>query len=463
MIRIFRVSIPTSVLVLLVSEFLLALGLLLLVAWVVFAEELELFIFYENGMLRLAIVAITLIFSFYFQNLYNDFRPHGRALLLQSAFVALGVSLLVQSTIAYLTPGWIAPRLALLVGGTAFCIVFPFWRIAFVRFFMPVLGTQWVLFLGANSLARDIARSMSVRPELAMRGIGFVDDEHEVGAELEGLRVLGPLSNFAAVVDSTKPDCVVVGMSERRQKLPLEDLLRLRLAGVRIEEAATTFQTAFGRVPTRTLRHSQLIFSSELGPLPRNLRLQAFYSVLFGLVGLAVAAPIMVLVALAVRLTSPGPILFRQVRIGMGGKPFTVFKFRSMVVDAEAKTGAVWASRNDPRVTAIGGLLRKTRLDELPQLFNVLRRDMSIVGPRPERPEFVHTLSEIIPFYAHRHSVKPGITGWAQINYKYGDTIDDAVMKLEYDMYYIKNISPSLDLYIMFHTVKAMLASGTGQ
>jgi exopolysaccharide biosynthesis polyprenyl glycosylphosphotransferase len=184
---------------------------------------------------------------------------------------------------------------------------------------------------------------------------------------------------------------------------------------------------------------------------------------LLALAALILAAPVMVLVAIAVRITSPGPVLFRQVRVGLRGQLFTIYKFRSMVVDAEAKTGAVWASRNDPRVTAIGAFLRKTRLDELPQLFNVIRREMSVVGPRPERPEFVQTLTELIPFYAHRHSVKPGITGWAQINYKYGESVEDAVKKLEYDMYYIKNLSPSLDFYIMFHTAKAMLASGLGQ
>jgi exopolysaccharide biosynthesis polyprenyl glycosylphosphotransferase len=180
--------------------------------------------------------------------------------------------------------------------------------------------------------------------------------------------------------------------------------------------------------------------------------------VLLAAIGLALTAPIMLLVAIAIRVTSSGPVLFRQTRVGKGGKPFTIYKFRSMVADAESKTGVVWASRNDPRITPVGRFLRKTRLDEIPQLFNVLHGDMAIVGPRPERPEFVATLSELIPFYAHRHSVKPGITGWAQINYKYGESVEDAKFKLEYDMYYVKNLSPALDFYIMLHTLKAMLS-----
>jgi lipopolysaccharide/colanic/teichoic acid biosynthesis glycosyltransferase len=158
-----------------------------------------------------------------------------------------------------------------------------------------------------------------------------------------------------------------------------------------------------------------------------------------------------------VKLTSPGPVLIRQKRVGINGKTFTVYKFRSMYQDAEARTGAVWAKRNDPRITPLGHWLRKLRLDELPQLFNVVKGDMSIVGPRPERPEFVNILSEQIPYYRQRHCVMPGITGWAQINYKYGDTIEDTMMKLEYDLYYIKHISPSLDFLIMFHTAKTML------
>ena len=293
-----------------------------------------------------------------------------------------------------------------------------------------------------------------------MRSLGFVADD--AATEVADLKVLGPVSEFPSIVHENKPDFIIVGMTERRQKLPMEELLRLRFAGIRIEEAATTFQTVFSRVPIRGLRHSQLIFSSELGPLPRNLRIQTVYSTILAALGLLLLAPLMLLVAIAVLVTSRGPVLFRQTRVGFGGKPFTIYKFRSMKVNAEAGTGAVWASRNDPRVTVIGGYLRRTRLDELPQLFNVLQREMSIVGPRPERPEFVKTLTELIPFYAHRHSVKPGITGWAQINYKYGESIEDAIVKLEYELYYIKNLSPGLDLYVMFHTLKAMLVSQTG-
>jgi exopolysaccharide biosynthesis polyprenyl glycosylphosphotransferase len=171
----------------------------------------------------------------------------------------------------------------------------------------------------------------------------------------------------------------------------------------------------------------------------------------------------MLLTALAVRLSSPGPILYSQKRVGLNGRPFMVYKFRSMYVDAEARTGAVWAKKDDPRITPVGKWLRKLRLDELPQMWNVVRGDMSVVGPRPERPEFVELLNHQIPYYRQRLAVKPGITGWAQINHKYGDTQLDAMIKLEYDLYYIKHLAPALDFYIIFHTIKVMLLSRGAQ
>ncbi|MEN6600942.1 MAG: exopolysaccharide biosynthesis polyprenyl glycosylphosphotransferase, partial [Bryobacteraceae bacterium] len=195
----------------------------------------------------------------------------------------------------------------------------------------------------------------------------------------------------------------------------------------------------------------------ELGPSTGKLMLQSIYSSLIALVGAVVTLPIMLIVAVAVKLSSAGPILFRQARVGHNNVPFTLYKFRSMRVDAESTTGSVWAVENDPRVTPVGRWLRRLRLDELPQFFNVLRGEMSIVGPRPERPEFVSMLTEKIPYYRQRHSVKPGITGLAHISHKYSDTLEDTITKLEYDLYYIKNLSPALDAYIIFHTIKVML------
>jgi exopolysaccharide biosynthesis polyprenyl glycosylphosphotransferase len=260
-----------------------------------------------------------------------------------------------------------------------------------------------------------------------------------------------------------KPSSVVVGICERRNGMPVAALLELAFAGFGIQEAHTLYESICSRVSIRQLHPSALIFSRELGPRQQQVAVQSLFNFAVALAGLIVALPVMALAALAVKLSSPGPVLYRQTRVGLHGAPFTIYKFRSMRADAEAATGAVWASRNDPRVTPVGRFLRKTRIDELPQLFNVLRGEMSIVGPRPERPEFVERLAKEIPFYHQRHAVKPGITGWAQINHKYGDTLEDVVIKLEYDLYYIKNLSLTLDLYIAFHTAKAMLLTRGAQ
>jgi len=237
----------------------------------------------------------------------------------------------------------------------------------------------------------------------------------------------------------------------------MERLLELRTLGLFIEEAAQTYEYVLHRVSTRDLRLSDLIFSSSYGPQPHRIIFQSLYSWVVAAILTAVTLPVMAVVAVLVKLTSPGPILYRQTRVGLNGAPFVLFKFRSMNKDAEAETGAVWSTKDDPRVTPLGRGLRRLRLDELPQLFNVLRGEMSVVGPRPERPEFVQVLQTKIPYYAQRHAVKPGITGWAQINHKYGDSLDDTIVKLEYDLYYIKHGALSLDLFILFHTFKTML------
>jgi len=337
------------------------------------------------------------------------------------------------------------------------------WRVLFSTFAIHVMERDRLLLVGGSPLLEDIAAHIEKHPELGLEVAGYVGGPHPPGDELTGGKVLGDLPALKEIAQATHPNRVVVGMSERRQRMPVAELLELRFAGHIIEEAATAFERICGRVCLKELRPAQLIYSGELGPRPQSLVVQSMLNLAVAASGLILAAPIMALTALAVRLSSPGPILYRQVRVGLDNVPFTVYKFRSMRADAEAATGAVWAAKDDPRVTKVGKIIRKLRFDELPQLYNTLRGDMAIVGPRPERPEFVQALSEKIPYYRQRHCVRPGITGWAQINFKYGDTMEDTVTKLEYDLYYIKNLSLSLDTYIIFHTLKAMLLSRGAQ
>jgi exopolysaccharide biosynthesis polyprenyl glycosylphosphotransferase len=462
MIRLFRVFIPKSIIGLVVSDFLLLYGCFLLPLYL-FMPDAEIYLRYEDGFVNISIAVVTVVLGLYFQDLYTEFRIRRRMLLMQQIIFVIGGVFLFQAFLSYVSPDNVTPRSVMLAGCTLIALFLPLWRIVYTTVIYKGFGIERVLFLGTDVVGMDIAERFAAKPELGFIPLGFVDDTNPPGSKVAGLTVLGPSSKLAEIVAETKPNRIAVSLAERRQSLPVMSLLDLRFAGIRIEEAGMMYETAFGRVTIRRLRPSQLIFSTELGPRPWSMRIQSIYSFILGVIGFIVAFPLMVLVAVAVKLTSPGPVLFSQERVGLSGKPFTLYKFRSMVVDAEAKTGAVWAKKNDPRVTAIGGILRRSRLDELPQLINMVRGEMSIVGPRPERPEFVATLSEQIPFYRQRHCVKPGLTGWAQINYKYGETIEDTITKLEYDLYYIKNLSPSLDVYILFHTVKVMLISKLGQ
>jgi exopolysaccharide biosynthesis polyprenyl glycosylphosphotransferase len=320
---------------------------------------------------------------------------------------------------------------------------------------VDALASQSVLFVGSAPLVLNIVDKLRKRPDLGIRPIGYLAEQPLDTA----LPLLGAPADVWNVVKTKKPYRVVIAMNERRGCLPLEDMLDIRFSGVLVEEVASLYEEVFGRVCVDEIRPSHLILSSGLGPRPWKVRLQTVYSIAIACLSVLITAPITLLAALLIKLTSRGPILYRQARMGLNGERFFIYKFRSMRQNAEAATGPVWATANDSRVTRVGRVLRKTRIDELPQLFNVLRGDMSIVGPRPERPEFVRKFSQTIPFYRQRHCVKPGITGWAQISYKYAETEEDTKIKLEYDLYYIKNLSPSLDAYIMFHTLKTMLLS----
>lgn len=456
MLRLFNVYIPTSVVALLVSELcLLTTCYVLAAAWQL-QVDLEILLSVYDGLPQIACAVASIVVGMYFQDLYTQFRVKSRIMLVQQVCLALGIAFLLQALMSYLLPQLLLPRWVMVAGSGLALVAVPLWRIFYAGHVLRAIAGQKILFVGTSPVVIEVVEAMDEQPELGLRCLGYVDDG-EPDRDLPGGKVLGPIAELRRVVSETQPDRIVVGLTERRQKLPAHELLELRFSGIRIEQAARLFEATFLRVPTRELRPSDLVFSEMLGPQPASVQFQSVYSFLFALILLAVFAPIMIVVALLVKFTSPGPVLYKQVRVGKDDKPFTVMKFRSMRTDAEARTGAVWASKNDPRVTPLGKWLRKLRIDELPQLFCVLKGDMSIVGPRPERPEFTKVLEEKIPFYRQRTCVKPGLTGWAQINHKYGDTIEDTITKLEYDLYYIKNLSFSLDVYVLLSTVKIVL------
>ncbi len=312
-----------------------------------------------------------------------------------------------------------------------------------------------VLVLGAGQRAERL-RQLSLRPESGFRVAGFVS---MTGAEpvVPNPVPRGSIENLTGHVEGLGVSEVVLALEERRNALPLADLLRIKTTGVYVNDFSSFIERETGRVDLETVNPSWLIFSDGFSSgqaVSRALK-RLFDIAVSGLV-LLITAPVILLFALLVRLDSKGPAFYRQTRVGLYGQPFNVIKLRSMRSDAEVN-GAQWASENDPRITRIGNFIRKTRIDELPQLWTVLKGEMSFVGPRPERPEFVADLEQHLPYYAERHMVKPGITGWAQINYPYGASIEDSRHKLEYDLYYAKNYSSFLDLLILLQTLRVVL------
>src|SRR5574340_367444 len=441
--------VPGSVLTLLIVEIALITLSLFASAYLFFVPDPTIFLLYEGGTERIIVMVITIVMAMHFQDLYAQTRIRSQLILVQNLCIAMGSAFLVQGFISYLRGGLRMPIRVMVPGAALAVVLIFFWRSIFTAFIWR-MSNKRVLFVGGSPLLDEMAAHLKTHPDLGLELIGFLDNSFPENRHPYG-KVIAPVASVLATAESVRPDVIVVGMQERRDCMPISGLLSLRFAGFAIEDAATYFETVCGRVSLAHLRPAQLIFSGDFKL--SNSWLRDLTDVAVALTGVVLSLPFLLLIAVAIRCSSRGSVLFRQSRVGLNHKVFTLYKFRSMYQDAEKHTGPVWSSEDDPRITPVGRVIRKVRLDELPQLFNVLRREMAIVGPRPERPEFVKVLSERIPYYPQRHAVLPGITGWAQVNYKYGETFEDAVRKLEYDLYYIKHRSLSLDNYVIFATI----------
>jgi sugar transferase (PEP-CTERM system associated) len=328
-------------------------------------------------------------------------------------------------------------------------------------FDFPSRPSERVLILGTDVQAVTVAREIMRRRGQGYEVIGFVGhDLALVGQSLINPRVIGVMDDLEELVRRRRPDRIVVALSDLRDKAPFDLLLRLKARDeIQVEEASRFFERLTGKISTEHLQPWQLwrLVFTETGRWTRlNRCLRRVFDVVSSLIGMALSLPIMVLTAIAILIESPGPVVYTQERVGLHGRKFRIFKLRSMRSNAEAH-GPVWASENDPRVTRVGRVIRKLHIDETPQFFNILRGEMSLIGPRPERPEFVEQLEERIPYYSERHLVKPGLTGWAQVSYPYGASFEDAREKLQYDLYYIKNQSPLLDAIILLETARVVL------
>ncbi len=407
--------------------------------------------------------AVVLQLCLYFGDLYQDLSPPRKIDLVLRMVQAALVAALVLALVYFGLPslrvgrGILAIHLALAVLGLLF------WRHVCLAVWGHEALRENVLILGTGQSAQQIAREMLRRAPLGYRIVGFLGEHPaEVGRSLVNPSVVGTLEDLPRLAEREDLTLVVVALEDFRGRLPVAELLACRMAGIKVAEATTFFEGLTGKILVKSLRPSWFVFSEGFHK-PRLFRkAKRVLEFAVALVGLVVVSPLLGLLSVLIKLDSPGPIFYRQERVGEKGRPFTLIKLRSMRADAEAATGPVWANASgDPRLTRLGGLLRALRLDEIPQLINVLKGQMSFVGPRPERAHFVEKLRSVIPFYDERHSVKPGITGWAQIKFGYGSNIEDAEEKLQYDLYYIKHMSWLFDLAILFHTVKVM-ALGRG-
>jgi sugar transferase (PEP-CTERM system associated) len=396
--------------------------------------------------------------TFHYARLYDLSGIRGRFEESLRLWQSIGTSAVILGALYLLFP-------SLLIGRGVFAI-----SLGLIPVFMLVnryvLERTWrfasppenVLILGAQELGIIASRELRRREDLNVKVVGFIQGDRSVHAtEIAEMPVLGDATSLERVVREHRVSRIIVALEDRRGNLPVRDLVRLRVAGVRVEDVHSTMAALTGRVWLETLRPSWFVFSEGFRRSVTTLLIKRVIDILISWTFLILTAPLLAVIAVWIRLDSRGPVIYRQERVGLGGRAFNVLKFRSMAVDAEAKQGAQWAAPSDPRVTRVGRFIRRYRIDELPQVINVLQGDMSFVGPRPERPVFVDCLRQQISYYDERHSVRPGITGWAQVSYPYGASVEDTLRKLEYDLFYLKNLSILFDCAIILRTIRIVL------
>ena len=412
-----------------------------------------------NTALRFGLVVLAAGLALYYNDLYSPHVVSRRNELAIRVFHALGIACVALGILYYFAPDSSLGRGIAVLAAPAILLFTLSSRL--ISTDLMLRGPERVLVVGTAPAGISLVREIIRRRELNLKVVGFLDERGEnIGKSLVNPGIIGAVRDLDEIVIKEKIDRVVLALAERRGQTPVRQLLQLKFQGIGVEDAHTINEKIMGRITLEHLSPSWLILSE--GFRKSKLLVIAKRTVDFAVsfVALVLTLPIMALVALAIWIETGTPILFRQERTGLGGRTFEILKFRSMRQDAEA-AGPAWAADADPRVTRVGRIIRKFRLDELPQIINVFRGEMSLVGPRPERPYFCSMLEQTTPYFILRHSVRPGITGWAQIKYQYGGTIEQAKTKLEYDLFYIKHLSLLLDLAILFGTAKVIL-SGHG-
>jgi sugar transferase (PEP-CTERM system associated) len=451
-VRLFNVYYPVRTLVLAGGEAIIVCASFLLATLFRLGPDSYLVLNYENGYYKILGVTGLAVLCLYYCDLYDLQRLRSRGEIYFRLLVVLGTLALLLAGLGYRFPGFMLGNGVYLLGLSILTVALFAWRGMYEWLICQPYLRERVYVLGPADRASRLVELLRSRTELGMEVVGWTGALGNGSLTREELgKSLSDLAKRRAV------DRIIVALSDRRGKMPVRELLELRLSGVKVEDATAVLEKISGKIEVDELYPSWLIFAEGFRRSSIFMLLRRLSSILVSLICLLVALPLLPLIALGIKLTSPGTVLYRQKRVGRNGVVFNCYKFRTMRTEAEADTGPTWATDDDPRITGFGRFLRLARLDELPQLFNVLRGDMGFVGPRPERPEFVEWLTREVPYYHLRHIVRPGITGWAQVSYQYGASLQEAKEKLCYDLYYIKNMSLAFDLYILFQTIKIVL------
>ena len=413
----------------------------------------------KNGWMKIALASGVCLLILYFYDLYDYIVMTNRRELMLRLVQALGIAWALLAVLFYFVPQLLIGRGVSVISVPLVLILLLGWRV-FIHSLTghPEIGEK-ILVVGTGQTALDTAEAVWERRDAGYRIVGFISENGAKPREKLGRsEILGKAHQLEEVIRHEKIDRVVIAVRERRGAFPTEALLKMSLAGdVSIEECTSFFERITGKVHVDMLRPSWLIFAGRRRDSPVKMMFREAIHRFLALAGLVFSLPIALLTAILIKIDSRGPVLYKQERIGKSGHIFNVIKFRSMKTDAEADGTPIWAVTNDERTTRVGKIIRKLRIDEIPQFWNILKGEMNFVGPRPERPHFVEQLAKEIPYFEHRHLVAPGLTGWAQIKYPYGASVADAIQKLQYDLYYIKNQSLTLDMMIVFDTVKTVL------
>ena len=452
MIRVFNVYYPMRLLVLIAGEALLVCASFVVGVMLRLGQDSSLVLLDEDGLYKiLGITAVALICLYYF-DLYDPDRVPSRGETYFRLLVAMGLLSFMLAALSYLDPDFIIGENVFVLGLFILTLALFGWRSSYAWMVRQPFLRERVYVLGSGERAQRFVDTMRSRPELGIDVLGWSGG---VGEHLVVREDLG--TDLMEMARKRQVSRVIVAMGDRRGRMPVRELLDVRLSGIKVEDVNGILERISGKVEIEGLYPSWLIFSEGFRLNPTFMLARRVVSTAVSLISLLIILPFIPFIALAIKLDSAGPVFYSQKRVGRKGEVFFVHKFRTMQADAEAKTGPTWAGESDPRITRIGRWLRRIRLDEIPQLWNVLRGDMGFVGPRPERPEFVEWLIREVPYYNLRHIIRPGVTGWAQVCYQYGASLEETKEKLKYDLYYTKNVSLGLDIVIILRSIKIIL------